>query len=86
MIQLTDWESGKPIFVNEDKIDVVRRLGASVHDYGNVPTELGERTKIVAGGDLMLIRETPEEVMSAACIARQASIPSAATQEGASGA
>jgi hypothetical protein len=66
MIQLTDWESGRPIFVNENKMDVVRRLPASVSDFGNGPTELGERTKIQVGHDIFLVRETPEEVMQAA--------------------
>lgn len=63
MIRLTDWETGEAVFVNESKMDVVRRLPASVHEYVDGPKELGERTRIQVGNDIFLVRETPEEVM-----------------------
>ncbi len=64
MIRLTDWETGNPAFIDETKIDVVRRLQPSVIDYGDRPTELGGRTRINICGDILLVRETPSEVMA----------------------
>lgn len=65
MIQLTDWETGEPIFVDKRKLDVVRRFPASISGYGLGITELGERTKVQIGHDIFLVRETPVEIMQA---------------------
>ena len=58
MIRLTDHEAGGPILVNKGKLDVARRLPAI--DGGS-----GERTVIRIEGDVILVRETPEEIMRA---------------------
>ncbi len=66
-IELTDWETAKPIHIRPSSILGVRRLAASVHEsYGDdrAPHELGERTRIDTTKDFLLVRETAEEVMA----------------------
>jgi len=66
MIELTDWETGNPVFVNPANIALIERLPASVEGNGKGPRELGERTKIIVCNHIVLVRQTPQEVMRAA--------------------
>ncbi len=66
-IALIDWETGRPIHIRPSSILGVRQLVASVHESygGDRPAqELGERTRIDTVKDLLLVRETAEEVMA----------------------
>jgi hypothetical protein len=66
MIELTDWETGKPVFLKPEKMDVIRTLPPISYpalDGVGEPTEVGERTRIQIGDDCLLVRETPEEIM-----------------------
>ena len=66
-IQLTDWETERPVFVRPSAVLVVRQLAAQVFDsYGSTthpPHECGERTRIDTETDCMLVRESANEIM-----------------------
>ena len=67
MIKLTDWESGKGVWIRSlADIRSMRRLRASVSSaaWSGPPHDMGERTRIDTVTDQMLVRETPEEIMA----------------------
>lgn len=66
LTKLTEWESGLSVYVDVQQIRSMRRLSASVYEPlgdDSHATELGERTRIDIGHDVILVRETPEEVL-----------------------
>ncbi len=68
VVQLTDWEDGTTVILDLANVTLLHRLGASIDDYlgdGRV-TEIGERTKIMTTDrNILLVRETPEEILAA---------------------
>lgn len=65
-VKLTDWETGKPIYVNRAQLKSIRELPAEVCepilDDGE-PQELGERTRVDTTSDMFLVREKAAEVL-----------------------
>lgn len=64
--KLTDWETGEVIYVDRTQIVSCRRLNAEVHKplwKGDVAMELGARTRVDTRTDMLLVRETAEQVM-----------------------
>lgn len=65
-ISLTDWRTGKSIHVRPSSILGVRQLAASVHEScgeNRPPQKFGERTRIDTAKDLLLVRESADEVL-----------------------
>ena len=65
MIKLTQWESGKPVYISPDHIHAIRELPAKVHEPlsdDDSPRELGQRTRIDTTTDCVLVRESAEEI------------------------
>lgn len=64
-VKLTDWETGKLIYVNRAAMKSVRELPAEVHDDfdDDEPQELGERTRIDTATDMFLVREKAVEIL-----------------------
>jgi hypothetical protein len=64
-VKLTDWETGKPIYVNRAQLKSVRELPAEVcDDFDDEPLqELGERTRVDTTSDMFLVREKAAEVL-----------------------
>ena len=68
LLRLTDWDSGESVYVRANAIALIVRLPATVHESytGGAPTEIGGRTRINVGeNDLVLVRETPDEIYAA---------------------
>ena len=57
LTKLTDWKTGNSVFVNIDSIDSMERIPEDIA-YENMTA----RTKIVLGTDVLLVKETPDEV------------------------
>lgn len=67
MIKLTDWESGLPVYLDPTHIKQIRQLPAKICnplDEDDPPQELGGRTRIDTLSDLLLVRETAEEIVA----------------------
>lgn len=63
MIKLTDWETGEPIYVIPSAIVSIRQLKAeTTDDYGDIPHEMGRRTRIDTPTDIFLVREDAEGI------------------------
>ena len=72
-ICLTNWETGRPVFVRPSAIKAVRQLAAEAFEtYGTtdlrladspLPHECGERTQIDTATDAILVRESANDVM-----------------------
>lgn len=64
-VKLTDWESGKPVYVNRLAMKSVREIPAEVIDdfEDDEPIELGERTRVDTETDSFLVREKAAEVL-----------------------
>lgn len=66
MLRLTDWETGKLIYVQREAIQSARQLCAEVWEpigNGDIAQECGERTRIDTKTDMFLVRESVEDVM-----------------------
>lgn len=64
LIWLHDWETGETVCIDPDWIVSMRRLNAEVYDDldDEPPQEIGARTRIDMTHDMILVRETPEEI------------------------
>lgn len=56
MIKLTDYDTGQPVYVNETVIEAIRTL----EPFG----QFQERTQILMSVGIILVRETPDDVIT----------------------
>ncbi len=63
LLKLTEYTSGQPLYVEERSIEAIVPMVASVTVHGgDVPAELGMRTRINFCDDVALVRETPDQI------------------------
>jgi hypothetical protein len=65
LIKLTQWQSGKPVYVHPDNIAMIQECEAKVYDnFNGTFTEIGERTRIdTKQGQCLLVVESAAEVL-----------------------
>ena len=69
MIHLTEWETGNDVYVDPAVIVGMQWIAAKVYEpFGSddPPRELGARTRIDTKANLLLVRETPAEIIAKA--------------------
>lgn len=69
LIHLTDWETGSDVYVDPAVIVGMQWIAAKVYEpFGDddIPRELGARTRIDTKSNLLLVRETPAEIIALA--------------------
>ncbi len=62
LIKLTDYRSGSPVYLDRTHIVSMQSLPAQVYNNTNDIVELGRRTRINTQTNMLLVRETPDQV------------------------
>ena len=69
LVKLTDYNTGKAVYIKPSACTLIRNLEAAVYDvydeydvYDSPPQVLHRRTRVDAGRDTLLVLETAEEV------------------------
>lgn len=57
MLELTDYDTGEPVYVVAAAILSMRQLTAEQYEDDDEPQEVGRRTRIDTSSDMFLVRE-----------------------------